>query len=147
MPTILYAEDDRDCRELFAFVLRQRGFTVYEANNGSQAVQLIRDEPIDLIILDVRMPGMTGYEAARFIDREAPHIPVMFLSAKGLSREIDQGFSCGRMVVDYLIKPISPDQLVARVEQILNESQERGLEAIRQESMAQFVEIKQQLWL
>ena len=144
MPTVLYAEDDRDCRELFSFVLRQEGFDVREARNGAQVVQLVRDEPIDLVLLDVRMPLMTGYDAATRLAEEAPHIPVMFLSAKGLSREVDKGFKCGPMVVDYLVKPISPAQLVSRIEEVLYGCKERGLEAIREESLAQFIELAHQ---
>jgi CheY-like chemotaxis protein len=136
MPTILYAEDDRDCRELFAFVLRHHDYQVYEAINGAQAVQIVREEPIDLVILDVRMPMMTGYDAARMIGNEAPHIPVVFLSAKGLQREVRTAFDCGPMVVDYLVKPVTPDQLVLRVDQILQVVRSYGLEAVREESLA-----------
>lgn len=136
MPTILYAEDDRDCRELFAFMLRQHDYQVYEAINGAQAVQIVRDEPIDLVILDVRMPMMTGYDAARMIGKETPHIPVMFLSAKGLQHEVQKAFDCGPMVVDYLIKPVTPDQLVQRVDQVLQDAHTLGLEAVRQQSLA-----------
>ncbi|MFQ5577744.1 MAG: response regulator transcription factor [Anaerolineae bacterium] len=141
MSTILYAEDDRDCRELFAFVLRQQEHTVYEANNGAQAVQIVRDEPVDLVIMDVRMPMMTGFDAAKIIAGEAPHVPVIFLSAKGLAREINKGFDCGNMVVDYLVKPVSTEQLVNRVEQVLYGCRKRGLKAVREESLAQLVEV------
>ena len=136
MPTVLYAEDDRDCRELFAFMLRRQNYQVYEAINGAQAVQIVRDEPIDLVILDVRMPMMTGYDAARMISREAPHIPIMFLSAKGLQREVQTAFNSGPTVVEYLVKPVTPDQLVRRVDQILDDARIRGLEAVRRQSLA-----------
>jgi len=136
MLTVLYAEDDRDCRELFAFMLRQHDYQVYEAINGAQAVQIVRDEPVDLVILDVRMPMMTGYDAAKMIAREAPHIPIMFLSAKGLQREVQMAFDCGLTVVDYLIKPVTPDQLVGRVDRILQDAPVLGLEAVRRGSLA-----------
>jgi CheY-like chemotaxis protein len=136
MSNILYAEDDRDCRELFAFALRQKEHKVHEAINGAQAVQIVREEPIDLIILDVRMPMMTGYDAARIIAKEAPDIPVMFLSAKGMRREVTMAFESGPMTVDYLIKPISPEQLVNRVESILEACRSRGMAAVREENMA-----------
>jgi CheY-like chemotaxis protein len=136
MPTILYAEDDRDCRELFAFSLRQHDFQVYEALNGAQAVQIVRDEPIDLVILDVRMPMMTGYDAARMIGKEAPHIPIMFLSAKGLPHEVRKAFDCGPMVVEYLVKPVMPDQLVQHVAGILHDARALGLEAVRRRNLA-----------
>ncbi len=140
MPTVLYAEDDRDCRELFSFILRQHDFTVYEANNGSQAVQIIREEQVDLAILDVRMPMMSGYDTARLIAQQNENVPVVFLSAKGLTREIDRGFGCGPMVVDYLIKPVSPDDLVTKVTEVLYGCQERGLTTIREENLALIAE-------
>ena len=70
MANILYAEDDRDCRELFAFALRQKDHKVHEAINGAQAVQIVREEAIDLALLDVRMPMVTGYDTARIIAQE-----------------------------------------------------------------------------
>ena len=136
MANILYAEDDRDCRELFAFSLRSNEHRVHEAINGAQAVQIVREEPIDLVILDVRMPMMTGYDAARIIAEEAPKVPIMFLSAKGMRREVNLAYECGPAVVDYMIKPITPVQLIDRVEQVLESCRIRGIDAVRKESMA-----------
>ncbi len=136
MPDILYAEDDRSCRELMAFVLRRAGYRVCEASNGAQAVQIVRDEPIDLVLLEVRLPMLTGYQAARLIGRESPHIPIMFLSARGLRHEVQPAFDCGPMVVDYLIKPITAPQLVRRVDNILRVGRSYGLDVVRQESLA-----------
>ena len=136
MSNILYAEDDRDCRELFAFALRQNNHKVHEAINGAQAVQIVREEIIDLIILDSRMPMVTGYDAARIIAKENPEIPVIFLSARGMRREVTLAFECGPMVVDYLIKPIPPDQLVDRAERIIENCRIRGLASVREENMA-----------
>jgi DNA-binding response OmpR family regulator len=135
MSTILYAEDDRDCRELFAFALRQKGHSVHEALNGAQAVQIVREEPIDMVILDARMPMVTGYEAARIIGRENPALPIIFFSARGLRREIDLAYESSPMVVDYLIKPISPADIISRVEFILRDCQNRGIEVVRAENM------------
>ena len=69
------------------------------------------------------------------IGNEAPHIPVVFLSAKGLQREVRSAFDCGPMVVDYLVKPVTPDQLVQRVDQVLQIARSYGLEAVREESL------------
>ncbi len=135
MANILYAEDDRDCRELFAFALRQKDHKVHEAINGAQAVQIIREENIDLAILDVRMPMVTGYDAARMIARERSDIPIIFLSAKGLRREVATAFECGPTVVDYLVKPLTPNQLINQVEGIITQCQIRGIEIIREENM------------
>jgi DNA-binding response OmpR family regulator len=133
---VLYAEDDRDCRELFAFALRQQGHKVHEAINGAQAVQILREESIDLVILDARMPMTTGYDAARVIAKESPHTPVIFLSARGMHREINMAFECGPMVIDYLVKPLSPQQLVDQVEYLLKSCKIRGLAPVREENMA-----------
>ena len=136
MANILYAEDDRDCRELFAFALRHYNHNVFEAINGSQAVQIVREEPIDLIILDARMPMTTGYDAARILAKENSDIPVVFLSARAMRREIAMAFECGPMVVDYLVKPISPDALVERVEHIIEACRIRGIASVREENLA-----------
>jgi CheY-like chemotaxis protein len=136
MANILYAEDDRDCRELFAFVLRQNDHTVHEAINGAQAVQIVREEQIDLIILDARMPMVTGYDAARIIAKEKPDIPVVFLSARGMRREVAMAYDSGPMVVDYLIKPIPPQQLVDAVDYIMESCRIRGIDSVREENMA-----------
>ncbi len=135
MANILYAEDDRDCRELFAFALRHKDHKVHEAINGAQAVQIVREEPIDLAILDIRMPMVTGYDAARIIAKEGADIPIVFLSAKGMRREVSMAFDCGPMVVEYIVKPIAPGQLVDRIEYILRDCQVRGIEAVREENM------------
>lgn len=136
MANILYAEDDRDCRELFAITLRLKDHKVHEAINGAQAVQIVREEPIDLIILDARMPMVTGYDAARIIAKEGPEVPIMFLSARGMGREITMAFDSSPTVVEYLIKPVTPDQLIERVESILEGCRARGMASIREENMA-----------
>ena len=136
MANILYAEDDRDCRELFAYALRLKEHKVFEAINGAQAVQIVREEPIDLVLLDARMPMVTGYDAARIIAKENPSVPVVFLSARGMRREVDLAYTSGPMVVNYLVKPISPMQLVGVVEDVIESCRIRGLDAVREENMA-----------
>lgn len=132
---ILYAEEDRDCRELFAYALRQVGHTLYEAVNGAQVVQLVRDEPIDLVILETRLPLLTGYDTAEKLAQEAPHLPVVFLSAKGMYREISHAFAVGDTVVDYWVKPVSPSQLVSWIDAVLQNCRKLGVVAIREETM------------
>lgn len=136
MANILYAEDDRDCRELFAYALRLKEHKVFEAINGAQAVQIVREEAIDLVLLDARMPMVTGYDAARIIAKEKPNVPVVFLSARGMRREVDLAYTSGPMVVNYLVKPIPPMQLVEVVEDIIESCRIRGLDAVREENMA-----------
>ena len=136
MANILYAEDDRDCRELFAFALRHNNHRVHEAINGAQAVQVVREEAIDLIVLDARMPMVTGYDAAKLIAKEISDIPIVFLSARGMRREVNLAFDSSPMVVDYLLKPIPPQQLVDTVDHILESCRTKGIASVREENMA-----------
>ena len=119
MTKILIAEDERDIRDLITYTLHFAGYEVVAASDGEEAVQLTRQEMPDLILLDVRMPRKTGYEACRAIkaDEKTKDIPVMFLSAKGQESEIKAGMEAG--AVEYLIKPFSPDQLTTHVQAVL----------------------------
>jgi DNA-binding response OmpR family regulator len=119
MTKILIAEDERDIRDLITFTLRFSGYEVVAASNGEEAVTLAVQEVPDLILLDVRMPRMTGYEACAKIkeNEKTKDIPVMFLSAKGQENEIQNGLSAG--AIEYLLKPFAPDQLTARIQEIL----------------------------
>lgn len=120
MTRILVAEDERDIRELIAFTLRFAGFDVVLATNGAEAVEMAEASPPDLIILDVRMPKMSGYEACRRL-KENPRtssVPVVFLSAKGQESEIQQGLASG--ADEYILKPFAPDELIQQVRDILN---------------------------
>jgi DNA-binding response OmpR family regulator len=119
MAKILIAEDERDIRDLIAFTLRFAGYEVFTAGNGEEAVEMTPKINPDLILMDVRMPRMTGYEACRAIKSNADvrDIPVVFLSAKGQESEIQQGLDAG--AEDYLLKPFAPDQLTTRVKSIL----------------------------
>lgn len=120
MTRILVAEDERDIRELIAFTLRFAGFDVMLATNGAEAVEMAEASPPDLIILDVRMPKMSGYEACRRL-KENPRtsaVPVVFLSAKGQESEIQQGLASG--ADEYILKPFAPDELIQQVRDILN---------------------------
>jgi CheY-like chemotaxis protein len=119
MAKILIAEDERDIRDLVAFTLRFAGHEVFAASNGEEAVELAPRVNPDLILMDVRMPRMTGYEACKILkaDPDLKDIPVVFLSAKGQDNEIQQGLASG--AEDYLLKPFAPDQLTSRVKVIL----------------------------
>jgi CheY-like chemotaxis protein len=120
MKKILIAEDERDIRDLIAFTLRYAGYEVLTANNGEEAVQMTQKELPDLVLTDVRMPKMTGYEACRLIKADATtqHIPVVFLSAKGQEAEVQNGMAAG--ADEYLLKPFAPDQLTRKVAEILD---------------------------
>ena len=119
MARILIAEDEPDIRELVAFTLRFAGHEVTATPNGEDALQQASQIVPDLIIMDVRMPKMTGYEACRAMKADVvlKDIPVVFLSAKGQDSEIQMGLELG--AEEYLLKPFAPDQLVERVRTIL----------------------------
>jgi DNA-binding response OmpR family regulator len=116
---ILVAEDEPDIRGLIVFSLQYAGFEVVEAVNGEDAVQKATKETPDLILLDVRMPKMTGYQACAALKAQAStkHIPVVFLSARGQEAEIKRGLELG--AEEYILKPFAPDELYRRVQSIL----------------------------
>ena len=118
-PTILVAEDERDIRELIVITLQLGGFNVIDVPNGEEAVKKAEEINPDLILMDVRMPKMTGYEACKAlkINDKTRDIPVVFLSAKGQEAEVNTGLELG--AEEYFLKPFAPDELSERVNQIL----------------------------
>jgi len=119
MPKIVIAEDERDILELIRFVLEFSGFEVVTASNGEEAVQKVQQARPDLVLLDVRMPRMTGHEACQALKANPAtrDIPVVFLSARGQEADIRHGLSLG--AADYILKPFSPEELPVRLYQIL----------------------------
>jgi DNA-binding response OmpR family regulator len=119
MAKILIAEDERDIRDLIEFTLKYAGHEVIKASNGAEAVEMAPNVKPDLILMDVRMPRMTGYEACRALKdiEDVKDIPVVFLSAKGQPSEMDTGLDAG--AYDYILKPFAPDQLTTRITEIL----------------------------
>ena len=122
MARILIAEDERDIRDLIEFTLKFGGHEVITARNGTEVVELAPQHKPDLILLDVRMSRMTGYEACRAIKAldGLKDTPIVFLSAKGQQNEMESGMEAG--AYDYILKPFAPDHLNARVNEILAKS-------------------------
>lgn len=121
---ILVAEDEPDIRALIAFSLRYAGYQVIEAVNGNDALALAKQELPDLILLDVRMPQMNGYEACKLLKAQVStqDIPIIFLSARGQDAEIKHGLALGAEA--YILKPFAPDELYRRVGSILERLEE-----------------------
>jgi two-component system alkaline phosphatase synthesis response regulator PhoP len=119
IPRILVAEDERDIRELIGFTLRYAGFDVILTANGVEAIERAPEVQPDLIMLDVRMPKMTGYEACRHLkdNPDTSGIPVVILSAKGQDGEVKEGLESG--AEEYIVKPFAPDELTNQVKDIL----------------------------
>ena len=124
MAKILIAEDERDIRDLITFTLSFAGHQVTAASNGAEAVEKALQIIPDLILMDVRMPRMTGYEACKRMKEEdsIKHIPVAFLSAKGQETEVQTGLQAG--AVEYILKPFSPDELTERVKKLLAQAKQ-----------------------
>jgi DNA-binding response OmpR family regulator len=120
MTKILIAEDEKDIRDLIMLTLQFSGFEVVSARDGAEAVELAPTAKFDLIMMDVRMPRMTGYEACREIKKMdgMDQVPVIFLSAKGQETEVQEGIEAG--AVAYVLKPFAPDQLIRKINEVLN---------------------------
>lgn len=119
MANILIAEDERDIRDLIQFTLMFAGHKITAAANGAEALELAPKVKPDLIMMDVRMPKMTGYEACREMKKieELKKVPVIFLSAKGQDEEKQTGIEAG--AIAYILKPFAPDDLTRQIAEIL----------------------------
>ena len=120
---ILIADDEEDVRNLVRFAFERRGFKVVEATDGRETVTVACQELPDIILLDAMMPGISGYEASRRLKETetTKGIPIVFLSARSQAYEVAEGRESG--AVAYIIKPFSPKELVAQVEEILQKQQ------------------------
>lgn len=119
---IMVVDDEPYIARVIKFKLEQEGYIVISANDGITGLNKIREEKPDLVLLDVMMPGMTGYEVCQKIkgDAELAGIPVVILTAKGQERDREQGFSMGAS--DYITKPFSPNRLLELVKSIIGEA-------------------------
>lgn len=117
---IVVIDDEADIRRLISFTLSRRGHEVIEAGAGDVGLALVRQERPDLVILDVRLPGMDGLTVARSLasDPETAAIPILIASGMGQAGEIAAGLSSGAR--GYLLKPFSPRELADRVAELLS---------------------------
>ena len=116
MARVLIVDDDPHIRELIAHFMQQEGLEVSEAVDGQDALRLMDEVRVDLVILDIMMPGMDGWELCREL-RSRNELPLLMLTAKGEPSQIVKGFTLG--TDDYLVKPFDPHVLVARVKSLL----------------------------
>jgi DNA-binding response OmpR family regulator len=116
MAKILLAEDEKQIADMIAFKLTNGGHHVIRAEDGEQAVNLAARELPDLILLDVMMPGLNGFEVLRRLkgDPTLRSVPVIMVTAKGHERDVLSGLRGG--AVDYIVKPFSLKELSARVD-------------------------------
>jgi DNA-binding response OmpR family regulator len=118
-PVVLAADDDEDILELVAFRLERSGYTVLRAHDGEEALRLAQEEQPDLVVLDVMMPKLDGFEVTRRLraDAATSSTPIILLTARAQDADVQMGFDAG--ADDYLRKPFSPQELRARVQAIL----------------------------
>ncbi len=119
---ILVAEDDRDIAELIAHYLQKSGWDARIAGSGDQALAYARTHVVDVVILDVMLPGMSGLEVCRALraDRATAAVPVIMLTARGEEADRVIGLEIG--ADDYVAKPFSPNELVARIRALVRRS-------------------------
>jgi DNA-binding response OmpR family regulator len=118
-PVVLAADDDEDILALVAFRLERSGYTVIQARDGQEALELALAEKPDLAVLDVMMPKLDGFELTRRLRAEAStnRMPIILLTARAQDADVAQGFEAG--ADDYIRKPFSPQELRTRVQAIL----------------------------
>jgi DNA-binding response OmpR family regulator len=118
---ILIAEDDRELRQLFSHVLSKHGYSVVGVSNGREALDRIDEGYFDLIISDIMMPEMDGYELVRTLRDAENHTPVLMITAKDAFDAMQLGFISG--TDDYMVKPINVNEMILRVGALLRRAQ------------------------
>lgn len=114
MIKILIADDEKDIRDIVTWYLSREGFQVFAVADGNAAMEIEEMHSPDLLLLDVMMPGLSGWDVAKAVNR---NVPIIFLTALGAENDRIMGFNLG--ADDYIVKPFSPRELVARVRVIL----------------------------
>ncbi|MBT2288814.1 response regulator transcription factor [Paenibacillus albidus] len=121
MINILVVEDDKHVRRLLEAVLKREGYSVVTAEDGVKALELLDSQHIDLIILDIMMPNMDGYEFAKEIRDANSLIPLLMATAKHLPEDKKKGFRLG--TDDYMTKPLDTEEMLLRIQALLRRSQ------------------------
>lgn len=115
MATVLVVDDDPDVRQLVEMKLRLDGIETLSAANGKEALDVLAESAVDLVVLDLMMPVMDGIETCKHIraNDEFAALPIIMLTAKAQAADIQAGFATG--ATDYVVKPFSPRELLSRV--------------------------------
>lgn len=118
--TVAIVDDDPTIVKVVRIILQANGFEVVEALNGTEALELVKREMPDIVLLDIMMPDMDGFEVLRLLkeDEETEGIPVVFLTAKTGADYVNRGLNLG--AYDYIIKPFSPAALIAKINELTN---------------------------
>ena len=114
---ILVVDDDKNTRMYFEAVLANNGYTVTVAKNGEEALHTLDKEHIDLVVLDIMMPKMDGYEFTKTLRESDNNLPILMVSAKQLPADKNRGFAVG--TDDYMTKPVNQDEFLYRIKALL----------------------------
>lgn len=117
MFNILVVDDDKNTRRLFQAVLENENYTVFTAENGEKALQVMDQEHVDLVVLDIMMPEMDGYEFTKIIRESQDTLPILMVSAKYLPEDKRKGFLVG--TDDYITKPVDEEEMLLRIKALL----------------------------
>lgn len=117
MANILVLEDQVEIREFIVINIKRQKHKVFVAGTGEEALEIVRDEAIDLAVLDIMLPGIDGLEVCKEIRRNNKYMGIIMLTAKGLDSDKEEGFLSG--ADDYIMKPFSPKELILRIDAIL----------------------------
>ena len=117
---ILIAEDSKNTAKLMKAIIKRAGYEVHEAANGKEALEIMDIQHIDLIVLDVMMPVMDGYEFTGQLRAAGNNTPILMVTAKDLPEEKCRGFIVG--TDDYMVKPVNEEELVLRIKALLRRS-------------------------
>ena len=117
---ILVAEDDKSTAKLMSAVLRHAGYEVLLAENGLEALEIIDQHKVDLIVLDIMMPKMNGYEFTEELRAGNDNTPILMVTAKQLPEERCKGFLVG--TDDYMVKPVNEEEMLLRIRALLRRS-------------------------
>lgn len=118
---ILVVEDDRNTRKLMCAVLKQYGFDAYAAEDGISALRFMDKQHVDLVVLDLMMPNMDGYELTRQLRAAWEHLPILMVTAKQEPKDKKQGFLAG--TDDYMTKPVDEEEMILRIKALLRRAQ------------------------
>jgi len=118
---ILVVDDDKNTRLLLKAVLESEGYTVYAAANGEEALTVMDQQHIDLVVLDIMMPKMDGYEFTKTLREAQNNLPILMVSAKQLPADKKKGFLVG--TDDYMTKPIDEEEMLLRIKALLRRAQ------------------------
>ncbi len=112
-------DDESDIRFVLSMILKKGGYNTIEASNGGECLQRVQETELDLVILDIMMPGMDGWEVCRRIKETTPQLYVSLLSAKGTEKDIKRSMEAG--ADRHLTKPLIKDEILSAVQELLEE--------------------------